>query len=150
MTPIDWTVIAAAASTIVWINWYFLADRTGAGVMAMAADSAVPTPSATPGPAGTASTGAVSTGGATAQATIIVQGGYEPSVVKVKAGQPVRLIFDRQETSGCSEEVVFADFGIRRFLPAHQQTVIEVTPPKAGVYAFTCGMGMLRGKLVAE
>jgi plastocyanin len=155
MTSIDWIVIAAAASTILWINWYFLADRTGAGVMAMAADSAVPTPSATPGAAGAASAGAGSagagsTGATTAQATIIVQGGYEPSVVRVKAGQPVRLIFDRQETSGCSEEVVFADFGIRRFLPANQQTVIEVTPPKAGVYGFTCGMGMLRGKLVAE
>lgn len=150
MTPIDWTVIAAAASTIVWINWYFLADRTSAGVMAMPADRAVPNPSATPGSAGIASTPAVSTGVTTAQATIIVQGGYDPAVVRVKAGQPVRLIFDRQETSGCSEEVVFADFGIRRFLPAHQQTVIEVTPPKAGVYGFTCGMGMLRGKLIAE
>jgi plastocyanin len=152
MTAIDWIVIAIAASTIVWINWYFLADRTGAGVMAMAmaADSAVPTPSATPSPGGASSTAAGSAGVATAQATIVVHGGYEPSVVRVKAGQPVRLIFDRQETSGCSEEVVFADFGIRRFLPANQQTVIEVTPPKAGVYAFTCGMGMLRGKLVAE
>lgn len=165
MTTIDWAVVAAATSTIAWINWYFFADRSGAGVMAMAAESAGPT-SATPRdaagnassgtvPAGTASSGAAASGAAssaaaTAQATIIVQGGYSPSVVRVKAGEPVRLIFDRQETSGCSEEVVFADFGIRRFLPAHQQTVIEVTPPKAGVYAFTCGMGMLRGKLIAE
>ena len=37
----------------------------------------------------------------------------------LKAGRPVRLVFDRQETSGCSEEVVFGDFGIRRYLPAH-------------------------------
>jgi hypothetical protein len=57
----------------------------------------------------------------------------------------VRLVFDRQETSGCSEEVVFGDFGIRRYLPAHQQTVVEVTPPAPGTYEFTCGMGMLRG-----
>jgi len=150
MTTIDWTVIAVAASTIAWINWYFFADRTGVVATAMASDSAAPT-SATPrSPGGAASGGAVPGQGAPAQATIIVQGGYEPSVVRVKAGQPVRLTFDRQETSGCSEEVVFADFGIRRFLPAHQQTVIEVTPPKPGVYAFTCGMGMLRGKLVAE
>jgi plastocyanin domain-containing protein len=62
----------------------------------------------------------------------------------------VRLVFDRRETSGCSEEVVFADFGIRRFLPAYQQTPVEVTPPTPGTYEFTCGMGMLRGRLIAE
>ncbi len=145
MTSIDWAVIAAATSTIVWINWYFFADHTGVVATAMASDSAAPN-SATPRGPGGASSG----GEAPAQATIIVEGGYSPSVVRVKAGQPVRLIFDRQETSSCSEEVVFADFGIKRFLPANQQTVIEVTPPKPGVYAFTCGMGMLRGKLIAE
>ena len=60
------------------------------------------------------------------------------------------LVFDRQETSGCSEEVVFGDFGIRRFLPAHQRTAIELTPPAPGAYEFTCGMSMLRGRLIAE
>ena len=84
------------------------------------------------------------------RAIVTVNGGYSPAIVRVKAGQPVRLVFDRQETSGCSEEVVFGDFGIRRFLPAHEQTVVEVTPPKAGTYEFTCGMGMLRGRLIAE
>jgi 8-oxo-dGTP pyrophosphatase MutT (NUDIX family) len=41
-------------------------------------------------------------------------------------------------------------FGVRRFLPPHQRTVVEVTPPAPGTYEFTCGMGMLRGRLVAE
>jgi plastocyanin domain-containing protein len=68
----------------------------------------------------------------------------------VRAGRPVRLVFDRQETSGCSEEVVFGDFGIRRFLPPHARTAIELTPPAPGTYEFTCGMSMLRGRLVAE
>jgi plastocyanin domain-containing protein len=62
----------------------------------------------------------------------------------------VRLVFDRQETSGCSEEVVFPDFGIRKFLPAHRQTTIEITPERAGSYEFTCGMSMLRGRLTVE
>jgi plastocyanin domain-containing protein len=70
--------------------------------------------------------------------------------VRVKAGRPVRLVFDRQETSSCSEEVVFADFGIRRYLPAHQQTAIDVMPTAPGTYEFTCGMGMLRGTLIAD
>ena len=62
----------------------------------------------------------------------------------------MRLTFDRQETSGCSEEVVLGDFGIRKFLPAHQQTAVEFTPEKTGTYEFTCGMSMLRGKIVVE
>jgi plastocyanin domain-containing protein len=130
MTAIDWLVIAGGTSAVAWVNWYFFAAE-GAGAVAALAGG----------------------GGATAavqQATVTVKGGYSPAVVRAKAGQPVRLTFDRQETSGCSEEVVFGDFGIRRYLPARQQTVIEVTPPVAGTYEFTCGMGMLRGKLVAE
>jgi plastocyanin domain-containing protein len=62
----------------------------------------------------------------------------------------VRLVFDRQETSSCSEEVVIPDFGIRRFLPAHQKTAVEIDPREAGTFEFTCGMGMLRGKLIVE
>jgi plastocyanin domain-containing protein len=62
----------------------------------------------------------------------------------------VRLVFDRQETSGCSDEVVIPDFGIRRFLPAFQQTAVELTPPAPGRYEFTCGMSMIRGSLIAE
>ena len=79
-----------------------------------------------------------------------VQGGYSPATVKAKGGEPVRLVFDRQETSGCSEEVALADFGIRKFLPAHRQTVVEFTREERGTYEFTCGMSMLRGKVVVE
>jgi plastocyanin domain-containing protein len=126
LSGIDWLVIAAAGTTILWVNWYFFAaERAPATAVAGV------------------------TGGAQ-EVTIVVHGGYSPSVIRVKAGAPVRLLFDRQETSGCSEEVVFGDFGIRTFLPAHQSTAITVTPPTPGTYEFTCGMSMLRGKLIAE
>ena len=84
------------------------------------------------------------------EVTIRVQGGYSPSSVRVRRGAPVRLVFDRQETNGCSEEVVLGDFGIRRFLPAHERTAVEFTPERAGTYEFTCGMSMLRGRVVVE
>jgi plastocyanin domain-containing protein len=125
MNPSDWIVIFAAIVAIAWVNWwFFLAQRPAA-------------------------TAAASAGG-TQEVTITVQAGYEPSAVKVKRGVPVRLTFDRQETSGCSEEVVFPDFGIRRFLPAFQKTTIELTPQEAGTFGFTCGMSMLHGKLIVE
>lgn len=125
MTPSSWLVLAGALAAIGWVNWYFfMAERVTAA--AVAVGSSIP------------------------EIAVIVNGGYSPAIITVPAGRPVRLVFDRQETSSCSEEVVFPDFGIKRFLPAFQRTTIEITVPAAGSYEFTCGMSMLRGKLVAE
>jgi plastocyanin domain-containing protein len=79
---------------------------------------------------------------------VLVRGGYSPDVIVVEKDRPVRLAFYRDETASCSEEVVFGDFGIARHLPAHQTTLVEFTPHAAGEFTFTCGMNMLRGKLV--
>lgn len=125
MSATDWLVVIGGLAAIAWVNWYFfLAGRSVA-------------------------TAAASAGG-TQEVTIGVRGGYAPSQVRVRTGTPVRLVFDRQETSGCSEEVVIPDFGIRKFLPAFKQTAVEIDPQRAGSYEFTCGMGMLRGRLIVE
>jgi plastocyanin domain-containing protein len=81
---------------------------------------------------------------------VTVKGGYSPDVIVVKEGRPVRLDFYRDETASCSEQVIFGDFGIARDLPAFKTTSVEFTPEKAGEFAFTCGMNMMRGKLVVE
>lgn len=81
---------------------------------------------------------------------IIVKGGYSPDVVVVRKGQPVRLLFYRDETADCSEQVIFGDFNIARRLPAFETTAIEFTPDRAGEFTFTCGMSMMRGKLIVE
>ncbi|MDP1569410.1 MAG: cupredoxin domain-containing protein [Vicinamibacterales bacterium] len=127
MTPIDGSVLLGAAGLIVLVNWYFLFSRRGApAVRAQATDGGV-------------------------QAlTVRVAGGYSPAVVEVERGRLVRLTFDRQEENPCSEEVVLAPWGIRRFLPAHQQTTIEFTPAEAGRFEYTCGMSMLRGTIVVK
>jgi len=81
---------------------------------------------------------------------ITVKGGYSPDVIVVKERVPVRLDFYRDETASCSEEVIFGDFGIARHLPAFKTTPIEFTPDKAGEFTFTCGMNMIRGKLIVQ
>jgi plastocyanin domain-containing protein len=78
---------------------------------------------------------------------VTVKGGYSPDVIVVKKDIPV---FYRDETSSCSEQVVFGDFGIARDLPAFKTTPIEFTPGKSGEFTFACGMNMLRGKLIVE
>lgn len=81
---------------------------------------------------------------------VTVKGGYAPDVIVVRKGIPVRLDFYRDETASCSEEIIFGDFDIARQLPAFKTTAIDFTPEKAGEFTFTCGMNMMRGKLIVE
>lgn len=81
---------------------------------------------------------------------VTVKGGYTPDVIVVKQGKPVRLDFYRDETASCSEQVVFSDFGISRSLPAFKTTAVQFLPDKTGEFTFTCGMNMMRGKLIVK
>src|SRR4051812_20372793 len=109
---------------MVWVNWYFFFARRS---VARATGS-----------------------GGVQRVAITVQGGYDPAEVHVRLGVPVELVFDRQETSPCSEELVIAHLNIRKFLPAFEKTPIAFTPNEAGNFDITCGMSMLHGKLVVE
>ena len=84
------------------------------------------------------------------EVAITVKGGYTPDVVVVKAGSPVRLHFTRQESSACSEKVLFPDFNQNALLPEGQEVTLEFVPDQPGEYGFQCQMGMLRGKLIVE
>jgi len=117
-------ILIAGVAAIAWVNWYFF----------MAPKVAV----------------TAKASGGTQEVTISVEGGYSPSVVRAKKGQPLRLIFDRKEKSPCSEEVVISEFGVRRFLKPFEATVIDVTPTAAGTFEFACGMNMLRGQIEVE
>ena len=125
MNITDWIAIAAGIAAIAWVNWYFfLAEREAVS----------------------AGSGA----GGVQEIAVAVEGGYSPAAIRVKRGAPVRLVFDRRETNSCSEEIVIPAFGIRRFLPAFQKTAVEFVPDERGTYEFTCGMSMLRGKVIVE
>lgn len=81
---------------------------------------------------------------------IRVRGGYQPDTVHARVGEPLRLIFRREETASCSERVVFPGLGKSAMLPPYQDVEIELAPERAGSYEFTCEMGVLRGRLVVE
>ncbi len=121
----DLLIVLGGAAAIAWVNWYFLLANRPAARAAAAGDGVQ-------------------------EVRIRVAGGYSPSHVRVRRGAVVRLLFDRQETSGCSEEVVLPDFGIRKFLPAHRETAVEFTPEREGDFEFMCGMSMIRGRITVE
>jgi len=88
--------------------------------------------------------------GGVQEALVVVKGGYNPDVIVVKAGKPLRLNFNRQESAACSEMVIFGDFNKSAKLPEGETIPIEFTPDKPGEYEFACQMGMFRGKLIVE
>ena len=122
MTLSQISVTAGGIATIGWIYWHFFVAARGHAIQA------------------------VTTAGAQ-EVTVVVDGGYAPSVVDVRAGRPVRLHFERKDRGSCTEEVVLPDFGIRRFLPTGATTTVEFTPGIPGAYDLACGMGMVHGQL---
>ena len=117
-------VLIAAAALIALVLWYFFGERQGVAAQTTAAG--------------------------VQEVKITVKGGYSPDVVVVRQGRPVRLDFYRDETASCSEQVIFGDFGIARDLPAYRTTPVEFTPDQPGEFTWTCGMNMLRGKLIVQ
>jgi len=125
MDPAALWVTVGGVALAIGVNLYFFAPRRAAVVAPVPGD----------GPQ---------------EQRITVRGGYDPAVVEVRAGRPVRLVFRREEVEGCSDTVLIPEWGIAHRLPAYEDTAVEFTPRKPGEFEFTCGMHMLRGKVVVR
>jgi plastocyanin domain-containing protein len=123
VTAVEWAVVVVGLAAIGWVNWYFFAARRPV---------------------------AAALGIGPKDIRIDVRGGYDPGVIRVVPGRPVRLTFLRRESNPCSEEIVLPAFGIRRVLPEGKPVTVEFTPTVPGRYEFTCGMGMLHGTLEVQ
>lgn len=84
------------------------------------------------------------------EAMIKVQGGYTPDVLIFESGKPIRLNFIREETAGCTEEVIFSDLNITATLTPFKTIPVELKIDKPGEYDFHCRMGMVKGKLIIQ
>jgi plastocyanin domain-containing protein len=80
----------------------------------------------------------------------LTEKGYEPTVLKLRRGVPAQVTFIRKVSATCATQIVIADYDIKRALPLDEPVLVEFTPKKTGTFAFTCGMGMLRGSLVVR
>jgi Cu+-exporting ATPase len=123
VTPADLIVILSGLALIAGLAWYFFAPRQAAQAQVEGGRQVV---------------------------DITVRGGYSPNLVRVEAGTPVRLRFDRQENSDCTARVVFPDFRKSASLAAFGTTTLDLDVTEPGEYAWACGMNMLHGTLIAE
>jgi plastocyanin domain-containing protein len=78
---------------------------------------------------------------------IVVEGGYQPAKVTVKAGERVRLKFVRKEYTGCTRELLIPALEIRRELPPNKPVLVDLPALSPGDYEFRCGMNMVRGAI---
>jgi plastocyanin domain-containing protein len=125
MTPDRWTVTVSGLGLIALIVWFFWLKRS-TGVRA------------------------AETSGGYQEAMVLVKGGYTPDTIIVRSGRPVRLNFRREETASCSDRVVFSDFQKSVDLPIGETVPVELLPKEPGEFAFSCPMGMFRGRLIVE
>lgn len=88
-------------------------------------------------------------GPATQQFTVkITTKGFEPATLTLKPGIPARVTFIRSADETCATSLAMPAYGITRALPLNEPVVVDFTPTKDA--EFTCGMGMLAGKLVVR
>lgn len=84
------------------------------------------------------------------QTVTVNNGKYSPSTINVKAGKPVHLTFKLGANPGCGDTLVIKGYGINKKLAKGKGTMVMFTPKKSGRIAFTCGMGMYKGTIVAK
>lgn len=75
--------------------------------------------------------------------------GYHPGTLNVHAGQPATLVITRTSDEGCGQQIMFPSLNLRKDLPLNQPVEVHFTPT-AGEIAFTCGMNMMRGTIIAQ
>ena len=86
----------------------------------------------------------------TQEARVVVDRGYVPSRIRLEAGVPTTLHFERREDDPCTEMLVSEIWPNAHRLVAHDDTAIRFTPEHLGRFAFTCGMGLYSGEFIVH
>ena len=82
----------------------------------------------------------------------VTEAGFEPREIKVKKGEPTKLVFTRKTDQTCITAIDIPDEKVAKFeLPLNKPVALTITPKKAGVEAFHCSaMGMGNGKIIVQ
>jgi plastocyanin domain-containing protein len=81
----------------------------------------------------------------------VTDSGFEPSPVKVKAGQAVKLLITRKTDATCATDIVIKDYGVQAKLPLDTEVAVTFTPTRTGELKYGCAMDqMVSGVLLVE
>lgn len=77
----------------------------------------------------------------------VTEDGFQPSRVKIKKGEKVRLLVTRKTDSTCAKEIVVKQHAIEQKLPLNETVAVEFTPARSGEVRYACGMDHVSGVL---
>ena len=77
----------------------------------------------------------------------IDRNGWNPSVLTVKKGIPVKWTVIAREITSCNKGIKVPKLGINKMFEKGETAVFEFTPNEIGTIPFTCWMGMIPGKI---
>ncbi len=85
-----------------------------------------------------------------AKKVMVSKNGFEPSEISFIKSEPIKIAFYRTDAENCANEVIFKDLNITKKLPVGKMVMVEFTPKEAGEISFSCGMGMMKGKIIVQ
>ena len=78
----------------------------------------------------------------------VSESGFQPA--RVNLGASRRIVFRRTTEGTCATAVVFPSLGTEKPLPLNTDVIVDLPAMLTDEVAFQCGMGMLKGMLVAR
>lgn len=84
-------------------------------------------------------------GAATVYKMTVTEKGFEPSILKVKAGEPSVLKITRTTNATCAREITIPSEKIKVDLPLNKEVEVKISKLSKGVIKFGCAMDMMIG-----
>ena len=79
----------------------------------------------------------------------ITRRGFEPSVINLEKGVPVRWIINGDGATGCTNKIIIPSLGISQDIHSGDN-VVKFQADEAGQVPFSCWMGMVRGRFIVQ
>lgn len=81
----------------------------------------------------------------------VTEGGFDPDHLKVKKGQPLKLVITRKTDATCAKAIVIDEYNIHVDLPLDKPVTVAFTPTKSGQLKYGCAMDkMISGIMTIE
>lgn len=79
---------------------------------------------------------------------LVTEKGYEPSSIKVKAGEPVTLKITRKTNSTCAREITVPSQKLKVDLPLDKEVTVKIAALTKGEIKFGCAMDLMIGGVI--